>query len=31
MNLPPVIKISQPTPLVPSIIKVSGKVYKVKK
>jgi hypothetical protein len=31
MNLPPVIKVSQPTPLIPLIIKVNGKVYKVKK
>jgi hypothetical protein len=31
MNLPPVIKVSQPISLVPSIIKVNGKVYKVKK
>ena len=31
MNLPPVIKVSQPTPLTSNIIKVNGKVYKVKK
>jgi hypothetical protein len=31
MNLPKVIKVSQPTPLVPAIIKISGKVYKVKR
>jgi hypothetical protein len=31
MNLPPVIKASQPTPLTPAIVKINGKVYKVKK
>lgn len=31
MNLPPVVKVSQPTPLTPSVIKINGKVYKVKK
>jgi hypothetical protein len=31
MNLPQVIKVSQPTPLTPTIVKINGKVYKVKK